>query len=56
MGSDICLSLFLHHLGLLAYWLDKPSCYIYRLHTITGFLFLQLAKDFDKVFHALLLL
>lgn len=52
----ICLGSFLHHLGLLAYWLDKPSCYIYSLDAINGFPFPWLAKDCDKIFHAVLLL
>lgn len=50
----ISLGSFLHHLGLLAYRLGKPSCYIYSLDAINGFPFPWLAKDCDMVFHAVL--
>lgn len=50
----ICLGSFLHHLGLLAYRLDKPSCYFYSLDAINSFPFPWLAKDCDKIFHAVL--
>ena len=51
----ICLGSLLQLLGILAYWLGKPTCYVCSLDEISGFPFPWLANDRDKIFQAVLL-